>query len=161
MQAHRQPESRRTSKLPKKLGSGKPMHPAGRRWPRTLGHGKPTCQRGRLPPRGEPLTSAGQEQRQEETVAAKHQAAGESSSPSQERTVAKDVRHQVCSDPGAGDKVEEGGYWSDTAETVRVETMPTDPGAGNETMHHTSALRRQLIRFLEDGSEYFTPESAG
>jgi hypothetical protein len=52
---------------------------------------------------GEPLTSAAQEQRQEETVAAEHQAAGESSSPSQERTVAKDVRHQVCSDPGAGD----------------------------------------------------------
>jgi hypothetical protein len=36
--------------------------------------------------------------------------------------------------------------------------MPTDPAAGNETMHHTSGLRRQLIRFLEDGSEYFTPE---
>jgi hypothetical protein len=45
---------------------------------------------------GEPLTSAAQERRQEVAVAAEHQAAGESSSPSQERTVAKDVPHQVC-----------------------------------------------------------------
>jgi hypothetical protein len=66
----------------------------------------------------EPLTSAAQEQRQEETAAAEHQAAGESSSPSQERMVAKNVPHQECLDPGAGDKVEEGGYRSDSPETV-------------------------------------------
>jgi hypothetical protein len=53
---------------------------------------------------GEPLTSVAQEQRQEETADAEYQAAGESSSLSQERTAAKDVPHQVCPDPGAGDK---------------------------------------------------------
>jgi hypothetical protein len=106
---------------------------------------------------GEPLTSAAQEQRKEVTAAAEHQAAGESPSPSQERTVAKDVPHQVCPDPGAGGKVEEGGYRSDTAETVRIETPPTDPAAGNGTMCHTSCLRRQLIRFLKGGLDYFTP----
>ncbi len=67
---------------------------------------------------GEPLTSAAQEWQQEETTAPEHQAAGESSSPSQERTVAKDLPHQVCPDPGAGGKVEEGKHRSDTAETV-------------------------------------------
>jgi hypothetical protein len=85
------------------------------------------------------------------------QAAGESSSPSQERTVAKDVVHQVCPDPGAGGKVEEGGYWSDTAATIRIETPPTDRAAGNGTTCHTSGFRCQLIRFLKGGSDYFTP----
>ncbi len=93
----------------------------------------------------EPLTSAVQEQRQGDTAAAEHQAAGESSSPSQERTVVKDIPHQVCPDPGAGDKVEEGGYRSNTAETVQVETPPTDPAAGNGTTRHTSGFRRPLI----------------
>jgi hypothetical protein len=95
---------------------------------------------------GEPLTSMAQERRQEVAVAAKHQAAGDSSSPSQERTVAKDVPHQVCPDPGARGKVEEDGYRSDVAETVRVETPPTDPASGNGTTRHTSCSRRQLIR---------------
>ncbi len=58
---------------------------------------------------GEQLTSAAQERRQEKTAVAEHQAVGGSSSPSQDRTVAKDIPHQVCPDPGAGDQVEEGG----------------------------------------------------
>jgi len=58
---------------------------------------------------GEPLTSAAQERQQEKAAAAEHQAVGGSSSPSQDRTVAKDIPHQVCPDPGAGDQVEEGG----------------------------------------------------
>jgi hypothetical protein len=107
---------------------------------------------------GEPLTSAVQERRQEVTAAAEHQAAGESSSLSQERTAAKDGPHRVCPDPGAGGKVEEDGYRSDTAETVRVKTPPTDPAAGNGMTRHTRCSRRQLIRFLKGGSEYFNPE---
>ncbi len=60
-------------------------------------------------------------------------------------------------DSGAGGKVEEGGYRSDMAETVRVETPPTDPAAGNEMISHTGCPRRQLIRFLNCGSDYFIP----
>ncbi len=52
---------------------------------------------------GESLTSAAQERWQEETAAAEHQAAGELTSLFQERTAAKDVPQEVCSDPGAGD----------------------------------------------------------
>ncbi len=70
---------------------------------------------------GEPLTKAAQERRQEETAAAEHQAAGELASPSQGKTVVKDVPHIVCPDPGAGDQVDGGGYRCDTAETVQVE----------------------------------------
>jgi hypothetical protein len=44
------------------------------------------------------------------------------------------------------------------AETVRIVTPPTDPAAGNGTIRHTSGFRRQLIRFLKGGSEYFNPE---
>jgi hypothetical protein len=106
---------------------------------------------------GEPLTSAVQERRQGDTAADEHQSAGESSSPSQERTVVKDVAHQVCPDPGAGDKVEEDRYRSNTAETVHVETPPTDPAARNGTTRHPSGFRHQLIRFLKGMSDYFTP----
>jgi hypothetical protein len=69
---------------------------------------------------GEPLTSTAPERRQEETAVAEHQAAGELSSRSQERTAAKDVPHQVCPDPGASDQVEGGGCRSNAAETVQV-----------------------------------------
>jgi hypothetical protein len=64
----------------------------------------------------------------------------------------------VCPDPGVGGKVEEDEYQSNAAETVRVETPPTDPAAGNTTTRRTSCSRRQLIRFLKGGSEYFHPE---
>jgi hypothetical protein len=107
---------------------------------------------------GEPLTSAGQGWRQGVTVAAEYQAAGEPSSPSQEGTVARDVLQLVCPDPGAGGKIGEDGYRSDTTETVRVETPPTGPAAGNGTTRRSRCSRRQLIQPLKEGSEYFNPE---
>jgi hypothetical protein len=78
----------------------------------------------------EPLTSVALELRQEETVAAEHQAAGELASPSQGKTADTDVPHTVCPDPGAGNQVDGGGCQSDTAETFHVEPPPTDPEAG-------------------------------
>jgi hypothetical protein len=107
---------------------------------------------------GEPQTSAVQPRRQEAAIAAEHQAAGESSSPSQEGTVAKDILRPVCQDSGAGGKMEEDRDRSDTAETIRAETPPTNPATGDRTTCRTNCLRRQLIRLLKGGSEYFTPE---
>jgi hypothetical protein len=103
----------------------------------------------------EPQTSAVQPRRQEAAIAAEHQAAGESSSPSK---VAKDILRPVCQDSGAGGKMEEDRDRSDTAETIRAETPPTNPATGDRTTCRTNCLRRQLIRLLKGGSEYFTPE---
>jgi hypothetical protein len=102
---------------------------------------------------GEPQTSAVQPRWQEAAIAAEHQAAGESPSPS----LAKDILRPVCQDSGAGGKMEEDRDRSDTAETIRAETPPTNPATGDRTTC-TNCLRRQLIRLLKSGSEYFTPE---
>ncbi len=64
----------------------------------------------------------------------------------------------VCQDSDAGGEKKNDGDQSDTAETVRAETPPTDPAAGDGTTCRTYCLRRQLIRLLKGGSEYFTPE---
>jgi hypothetical protein len=156
VQAHHWPGSRRTSKLLGKLGSGKPTLPTENMGARETNVSEKEIAAARR--EGEPLTSAAQGRRQEVEIASEYQAKGETPSPSQEGTAAKDVPQLVCSDPGAVGKVEEDGYRSDTAETVRVETPPTGPAAGNGTTYCTRCSRRQLIQLLKDGSEYFSPE---
>jgi hypothetical protein len=64
----------------------------------------------------------------------------------------------VCLDPGAADQVDRGGCRSDVAETIQVESPLTCPEAAEGATRHTCVFRRQLIRLLKDGSEYFTPK---
>jgi hypothetical protein len=105
---------------------------------------------------GEPLTSAVQERRQEETAVPNIRQLG-SRLPCPGRgqlTAAKDVPHQVCLDPGAGDQLEGGGCRSEAP-------RPSKSSHRRQTQRqrrHTRGLRRQLIQFLKDGSEYFTPK---
>ncbi len=155
--------------LPGKQGSGKPLLPThsrhqrqerGGRQPRAWGHGKPTCRRRRLPSSGEkgsrrPARPSSSSRRRQLLANIRQQ---ESASLSQGKTAYTDVPHTVCPGPGAGEQVDRGGCRSVTAETDQVELPPTDPETREGAKSHTCGFRRQLIRLLKDGWEYFTPE---
>jgi hypothetical protein len=101
----------------------------------------------------EPLTSAAQEQRQEETAVSKHQTAGESASSSGGETANPGVPHTVCPGAGTGDQVDRGGCQPDVAKAAQVEPPPTDPETGEEATRHTCGLRPELAVLLKDGSD--------
>jgi hypothetical protein len=107
---------------------GNPTHPARGRQPRAWRHGKPIRQ---------------------QWSRLSHPRRGELLNTS--RTECAQTQEQAT-------QLDGGGCQSDASEKVQVESLTTDPEAGNGTIHHSCGLRRQLVQFLKDGSEYFTPE---
>ncbi len=152
MQAHCRPESRRTSKLPGKLGSGKPTFPT-RSWHRRRERGRKPTHPARGRQRAWGQGAAAKERRQKEAAADRHQAAAGERPPSsvgeETRSVplsATDPRCKLC-DTVSADQPQ-----LTAARVGRAEILHSDPGLNcDPATRHRMEARCELARYLKAG----------